>query len=353
MAPAPISGAPIAPESLGPRLQAGLCLIQTIVRSPDYRITMREATVEAKTEAGLAEVVDARKISKSKWIWNIHPIFDEIDANKRAIGDLLNVYSVPDRLTESASRGGGGGIRLMPMHKFPEFDVRRRQLIEARRGLVERLADLWWAEVVPGLSEYFGPHFYQVRPCLPSGPNDLQHRYEVACPPPLPLTPIDAGAMDITALTPDERDQFVRGQKEQIERMFRERFAAIFDSVLGGIHALCLDITQGPVDEKTGRRTGRSAIQTGKRKSGCIDEILNLLDRAVCFKDVTRLTPEVLDLIRDARAQLAEVSIVDLNSNQGDNPVTAGIKTSMGQLGVAVKRLWDHQTGRARRSISI
>ena len=80
----------------------------------------------------------------------------------------------------------------------------------------------------------------------------------------------------------------------------------------------------------------------------------SLLDRAVAFKDVTRLTPDMLALLNNARRQLHGLTYQDLNQNQGDNPATQAIKQSMTELGVAVQRLMaTNHGGRARRSIAI
>ena len=110
----------------------------------------------------------------------------------------------------------------------------------------------------------------------------------------------------------------------------------------------------GPVDPAIGKRTGKSAIMSGRRRSGAVEEMLSLLDRAVAFKDVTNLTPDMLALLNDARTQLHGLTHEDLNANQGNNPTTQAIRQSMTELGVAVQRLMaTNHGGRANRAIAI
>ena len=216
------------------------------------------------------------------------------------------------------------------------------------------MAAIWFSEIIPGLHDHFGTQFYQVRPGLPAGPDDLHHRYEVICQPPLPLTPISPDQMDITSLSPEDRNRFIRGQQDLVNQMFQQRFASVFDTVLGSLNDLAMDVMYGPIDPATGRRTGKSTIMSGRRRTGAVEEMLSLLDRAVAFKDVTRLTPDMLALLNNARRQLHGLTYQDLNQNQGDNPATQAIKQSMTELGVAVQRLMaTNHGGRARRSIAI
>ena len=343
-----------APMPLTKKLQEGLCLVQVTVRSSDYRIAMPGTEVKAEDEFGQATTVDPRKITPSKWIWNQHPIFSEVSSNRTKISSLMDLFTVPERTTESDEEHkvtkAGGGYRIMPINQVGQFWARLQELIVQRDEIVQRMKDLWYAEILPGLGEFFGPFFFQVRPSLPKGPHDLAHRFRVSHSF-WPLTPLDGSKIDMENLTPQQRQDFIIDQKERIQSMFRDRFESIFDAVLGGISDKCLDILHGELDPKTGLR-GKSCLEGGHRQSGTLQQILNVLDKALMFKDVTSLSPEVIKAIKDTREQVVSTDIALLNKNKGNNLVVAGIKSSVAGMSGLVNQMMV-QKGRAIRDIAI
>ena len=349
-------GEPV-PTASNSTIAHGLCLVRTVIKSPDYRATMTDCTIESRTENGNVSQVDPSKINKSKWIWNTHTIFDQLTKNGRAIKQILNKYSIPDPLsTEADLQGakGGGGYRIMPISSYIAFDEERNIALQERESLLDKMESIWWSEIIPSLKEYFGDYFYQLRSSrsLPSGPGDIKHRYAVICPPPLPLTPLSEDQYDLSALTPQERDQFVRTHQERVNQLFEDRFQAVFDQVLGQLHETCLEITHGPLNPQTGERTG-STFATGRKRNSSIQAIIDILDKAVAFKNVTKLDSGIITELQNAKTMLENTSYKDININKGDNTTVKAIQIAMGNLGSMVKNAMDNSPRNGKRVLDI
>ena len=335
------------------RLAAGLCLVQVTVRSPDYRVAMKGGVVEARNEQGQSEKVAADKITPNKWIWGNHPIFAQIAGTRSRIGSILNLYSIPDRTSgddESKTSKAAGGYRIMPIDMVPECWERLQEAIRERAEMVQHLSDIWWSEVVPGLREFFGSYFYQVRPALPAGPGDLSHRYTVAHNF-WPLTPLTSDKIDLTHMSPQQRQEFILDQKARIQDMYADRFQAIFDEIMVGIAEKARDLVEGELDPVTGLR-GRHALAGGHRSQGSLRQIMDVLEKALMFKDVANLSPEAIDLIQNARTVVAGSGVQAVNMNKGNNSTTQAIRKAMGQLGNVIQHLQETRP-RASRSILV
>jgi hypothetical protein len=335
------------------QLAAGLCLVQVTVRSPDYRVAMKGGVVEARNDQGQSEQVAADRITPNKWIWCNHPIFAQIAGTRSKIGGILNLYSVPDRTSgddESKTSKAAGGYRIMPIDKVPECWEKLKEAIQERAEIVQRLEGIWWSDVVPGLRDFFGNYFYQVRPSLPAGPGDLAHRYTVAHNF-WPLTPIKPEELDLTRMSPQQRQEFILDQKARIQDMYADRFQTIFDEIVGGIAEKARDLVEGELDPATGLR-GRHALSGGHRKQGCLRQIMDVLEKALMFKDVTNLSPEAIDLIQKARKLVSAADSSRINANKGDNRTTQAIRNAMGQVGQVIKQLQETRP-RASRSIMV
>jgi hypothetical protein len=335
------------------QLAAGLCLVQVTVRSPDYRVAMKGGTVEAKNEAGERQQVAADRITPNKWIWGNHPIFAQIAGTRSRIGSILNLYSIPDRTSgddDAKVSKAAGGYRIMPIDKVPECWAKLQEVIKERAEIVQHLSDIWWSEVVPGLREFFGNYFYQVRPALPSGPGDLSHRYTVAHNF-WPLTPIKPEELDLTRMSPQQRQEFILDQKARIQDMYADRFQAIFDEIVGGIAEKARDLVEGELDPATGLR-GRHALAGGHRSQGSLRQIMDVLEKALMFKDVANLSPEAIALIENARTVVAGSAVQAVNMNKGKNSTTQAIRKAMGQLGNVIQHLQETRP-RASRSIMV
>jgi len=316
----------------------GLCLMRAVVHSPTYRLAVKNGEVLAETESGGRESVGDEKTTRPSWKWNRHPIFKQIATNGREIQQTVDRFSVPDVTTD----------RLVSVTRASELILAIDAMADQRRVLVQRIIDeLWYSEILPGLREFFGHHFFQIRRHLPAADATMHDRYRVDTII-RPLTLVTPDNLDLSTLTQDDARRVVDSQRDLIDRMYRERFQNLFDTIFGDIHRLCMDITEGPVDPATGQRTGQSVL-SGHRKTEGMKEILDMLDRVNDFHQFT--DPDVLQMVNDVRFQISQASIQDINKNKGDNDVTKAIKAAMRPLGQAVKDLWDNSKAQARRSI--
>ena len=346
MAPAP---------AMGQELSQGLCLAHVLVKSPSYRIKMVKSEVTAATENGEARQVAKDKMTGNRWVWNRHRLFDQMLENGRKVTLLLDRYSVSEgkpsaEEDEGNRRGGGGGYRIMPMDAVARFHVGLLELIAERNAIIDRMKENWWTEVLPGISEFFGEHFYQIRPSLPSGPEDLEWRFRVRA---LywPLTPLNPSKLSMAGLTADQQQKFILSQEEELKGMFKDRFAAMFDTIFLSVYDVCQDILHGEKDPQTGLRSGQSPIESGRRKEGALEPILAVLDRVKNFSQFA--SPEVLEAVDNARGLIGAVTHRDLNLNGGKNLTTTAIKAALEPLGNAVKRLWEAKRGQAVRKIAV
>jgi len=147
------------------------------------------------------------------------------------------------------------------------------------------------------------------------------------------------------------KDELVNSQKEILEKMYRDRFQQMFDTLYGSIVEEARDILEGKADAKTGQRSGVGSLETGSRRGGAVEKMLIIFDRVANFHQFT--SPEVLDLVNQVRGKLKGKTYEDLNANGGDNKLTASVKGIMGELKVLVEQQWELQKSRVDRSIMI
>ena len=324
---------------VGPEVDKGLCLIRAVVRSPSYRIQMRKGEVQAMTESQILVGVDD-KVTRPCWKWDQHEIFKTLEENGREVEAVLDRYSVPD-----ASRSE----RMVAVLKAPELILKIQEVRERRMCLVNDLMEnLWFTEVLPQLRTHFGELFYQIKGLLPK-PESFTERYEIETVV-RALTPLTPDDMDLSMLSEADQRKLVFSQQDTIAKMYADRFGTLFEKLFGEVVEICESICHGPVGPD-GQRTGKSAIETGKRKSGALIEIMDVLDRVKNFQQFA--SPEVLTMVNNVQDLIHKTDIQALNANKGVNEITAALKSAMQPLGRAVKSLWEARRDQATRSIKV
>jgi len=131
---------------------------------------------------------------------------------------------------------------------------------------------------------------------------------------------------------------FQIGDDTMSQQLVEGRAKIIFEEVFGSVNAKCAEIAAG-------------ALESGKRKFGAITELVEVLDRLRNFSEFAN--PEIIrhaDATLEVLRQVTDISAV--NANEGQNLVSAAIRTAVLPLGTAIQAmLAGNQRNRSRRSI--
>jgi hypothetical protein len=312
---------------MGPQIGGNLCLMQVIVRAPEGRLVLDDYEIHAKGQDGLTEVVSTSKVTRSSWKIDQHKMWKEFRENRADIQALLSKYSVSD-LTP--------GQYLVSMLKVGNLIGELRTLVNRRMSLARLMREdqIWEYEVLPGIEAFVGAaQFPRLLPRLKrlraGMPDCFAVNWNI-----FPLTPVTGSDLDLSDMSQVEAEAIIQQVNERAQQSMMDRLGVVIDGVFGEVLTLCDQISAG-------------ALETGKRKSGALEEIFTILDRVRNFEEWAN--PEVLRRVDVAARSLQGVSINDVNTKTS---VQSAIRQVFAPLGEAVEKLRQQRT-RIRRSLDI
>lgn len=329
---APTQAIPAAPSpealptgtNVGMQLSGALCLLKLTVRAPAGRIQLNNFKLEA-TDSTNKEFIEVAKgqTTSPKWKIDQHELWGKLKANWTELTHLRNRYTVSDAIE---------GQYLLSMMKAGEFLNEMLKLRNERHELAEQMAAVWESEVVPAMKSKIGDEHFElhVRPKLPS-PLSLIDRFDVDyCL--YPLSPLTGDDLDLSQLAPRDAKQLIGEVNDRAKTMIMDRFSSIADTVMGEVLALCEEIGEG-------------GLETGKRKSGALNEIITILERVQNFEEFA--SPEVLKKAEVALKAVSGITITHINTDIGNT--RENIRKAFQPLASAVKKL-QKQNGQVRRN---
>lgn len=321
--PAPLpENEPLSQTAMGDRIRENLCGVYLTVRRPSGRPMMQEVKIEATSTANDQQAVKKEDVTNPCWKIDIHPLWGEIDGNSTQIDKCMIKYSV------SASIKGEHLVSLLRAGKMlNELNSLRKRRLE----LADKLASVWFTEVIPGLEQKF-PQFFenQIRKRLPD-PISLRDRFDVYWII-RPLTPLDNSHLRLDELTEDEAREVIGRNQEFVDKIVQQQLGTIFNEAFAEVAKLCDDINSGE-------------YAFGRRKENSIIDILNALEKVKNFGDFAN--PDVLAKVDIAAGTIKQFKLTQINKN---TRVQDTIKQAMRPLGEALKQLSINQVGTGRVS---
>ena len=318
-----------APD-ISARLSSSLCAVDLLVRRPSGRLQAKNVEVTADDNAGKRETLDREKITTPCFIIDTKAdaeFWFMIDENTRLFESTLRSYSVND-----ARRG----FHLVTMAKSGNMVAKFSELRSQRKALVQQFCDHEYDNWIANLERKFNGHFYLLKPRLPSR-DQLLERFDATWTR-HPLTPLDPANMRFSDITEDEQARIIAESNAMSQQLVENRAKLIFEEVFGSVNTKCAEIAAG-------------ALESGKRKFGAITELVEVLERLRNFSEFAN--PEIIQHANATLGLLREVTDISVvNANEGQNVVSAAIKTAVLPLGTAIQAMMaGNQRSRSRRSI--
>jgi hypothetical protein len=269
-----------------------------------------------------------RKVTRPCWVIDDYHLFKAIDKNGRAVESTVNRYTAGDFRK---------GDHLVSMSAIGKLLSELTKLRDERKAIVAHLAsDEGWNAFKAWIAKKFPNHFEQIYKKLPLQ-QTLQSRFDVEWTF-RPLTPLNAEDLDLNNLTHEDKMRVIEQSNKMLQDITKQQVGNLMNTVFGEVLGLCEQINDG-------------SLESGKRKSGALTEILDLLDRINNFKEFA--TPDILKNVEKAKGVVQKVSITQLNT---ESSVQESIKLAMNTLGQSLKTLGELNTpgtGKASRSIRL
>src|ERR1035437_3652101 len=317
-----------AGQSMGNQIAGQMWAVDFCVKRPTGRIGVVNSDVAARNDVGEQEKIDSKKITKPSFKIDQdsdHPAWKLIDLNARKFDSILTRYSVND-----ARRG----FHIVPQCKVGEMVAEMSAARKERLELAVEFRDTW-SILIENLRKKFNGHFHLLFPKLPN-PESLLEKFDVTWII-TPMTPIDPAHFNLQNVNEADRAKLLEESTNMTKSLIAQQAKGIYDQVFGSVLAQCDEIANG-------------SFESGTRKFGSIKELVDIIDRLRNFGELG--TPEVLAHATATRQPLAGITdISDMNTNSGQNQVTAAIKAASKPLATAIKTMLEARKGasRARR----
>src|ERR1035437_1961046 len=315
-------------QSMGNQIMAQMWAVDFCVKRPTGRVGVTNSDVQARNDAGEQEKIDSNKITKPSFKIDQksdHPAWELLDLNARKFDSILTRYSVND-----ARRG----FHIVPQCKVGEMGVEMSAARAERLTLAEGFRDTW-SILINNLRTKFNGHFHLLFPKLPN-PESLLEKFDVTWII-TPMTPIDPAHFNLQNVNEADRAKLIEESTNMTKSLIAQQAKGIYDQVFGTVLAQCDEIAAG-------------SFESGTRKFGSITELVEIIDRLRNFGELGNA--EILahaSATRDLLAGITDIS--DINTNSGQNQVTAAIKAASKPLATAIKTMLEARKGasRARR----
>ena len=320
----------LSPDEIGRRITENLCSVYVTIHRPAGRPMAEALEMETRNARdGTAVRVDADKTTGTHWKIDVHPLWRQIDANRRLIENTLFRFSASDSIK---------GDHLVSVFKVAEMINAMRVLREDRIRLAAEIEEKWDTEVVPAIQREFPDVFWQIEPRLPKR-GDIRHRFGVEWVI-RPLTTINPEHLDLRSLSQDDAARVISQTQDVMREVVVQRFQSMFDQIFGEIMDLCRQINEG-------------AFENGRSRPVLLDDLLIMLERVSNFSAFA--TPEVLQATQNARNVInTQIGTADqLARNQA---LQQALRTTMAPVLATIREMEINQMpggGRAGRSISI
>ena len=325
--PAPVADAQTIIESAIP---SNIWGVAVTVQRPSGRYQVKGATVEARSQGGSTEKLG--NVTKPCFIIDTeddHELWGKLDKNEGAIKNILARFSANDPRK---------GLHLVPGSQVSRMLLHLREARHERLDLAQRLAAVWHTELIPHLQTKYNGHFYLLAPVLPHS-DSLIERFDTQWFL-TPLTVTSASALTFDGLSTEDKEGIIQESDNMARNLVKQRAQFIYEQVFGEVVTQCDEIAAG-------------AMESGKRKGGCITELVTLLDRLRNFSEFA--TPEVLAKAEEAMRVMSTVTdIAAINRNDGDNHVVRAVKAAFAPLGASINAMLQDvlpERGRSQRKV--
>lgn len=311
-------------EHFGKEIAANMASVYVTVKRPCARKRSRAQKIEVSGDTGNVVEVDPKLLTNPGYRFDVHPIWKRLDANEIAIRRLVDVYTAND---------GRKGDHLIVMTKLPELLAKLTRLRNERLSLVRLMRELWSTEIIPGIRSTYPATCEQIIADLPH-PGSLEKLFDVNWIF-RPLTPLTVDSIDITQLNDEDRARVIEQSNTMVREMAQTQAQSVFSAVFGEVADLCQRVQDG-------------ALESGRRKSAALDDMLLVLERIHNFS--TYASPEVIAAADAVKKKLKNLTITQLNT---DTAVQGALKAVFGQMKTAIDELKTNMHHRATRSIEV
>ncbi len=301
-------------------LSASLCFVYVTVRRPEGKLTVPNYEVLSETDSGRRDVV--RDTTDPKVRFDKTPTWRALDDNEAAIRRLVSRHT--------ATNVGRGGY-LMSVLTVGRFLTQLQELSQERQVLADQLVNSWETEVLEALRSHYPEYFAKLmdtgklnRP----GVGQFAVAYEFT-----PIGSLRGEDLELENLSPAERQAVIQETSSRARDLMEERLKAVYDNVFGEVLELCQKVQTG-------------AFETGGARSGTLEKILDVLERAHNFGD---LADE--KTLQQIRAATEYVRSIDHQSLNRDQDVRAGLRDAFRPLVESVSKVQSASRTRIAREL--
>jgi len=307
----------------GKEIRGSLCAVYVTVKRPSGTVQIDGAAVSAPDEDGNMQTVESKYITGKSVHYDFNMLWEALDANGRLVKRLI---------TRTTAQNLQRGTYMMSMLAVGEFILQLGQLQEDRKELVLQLREAW-PDILQEIRSEFPDHYHLFIEKVPEpSPDRFGIEYEI-----YPMGTLSPDDLDLTRLTPGERQRVIDDTKEAADKLFETRLQSVFDGVFGAIVEICQDIEHG-------------GFETGKRRDGAITNIMDVLTRAKNFAQFA--DPQTMLAIESAYKVVDGLSIQEINSNMGG--IRERLRTTFSGVRSQVEKLREgYKAGSSRGGRSV